>query len=202
MPVVWGVLNVTPDSFSDGGRFTSVDEAVGHARAMQAQGADVIDVGGESTRPGAERVTPEQEKERVLPVVEHLASDGMVVSIDTMRAEVAAAAVAVGAQVVNDVSGGRADPDMHEVVADLGVPYVVMHWRTHSDRMNEWAVYDDPVRQVCDEIMSRSTTRYAVASTRIGSSWTQASDSRKRRSTTGPSCGLSRRSVRWVSRSS
>jgi dihydropteroate synthase len=155
MPVVWGVLNVTPDSFSDGGRFTSVDEAVGHARAMQAQGADVIDVGGESTRPGAERVTPEQEKERVLPVVEHLASDGMVVSIDTMRAEVAAAAVAVGAQVVNDVSGGRADPDMHEVVADLGVPYVVMHWRTHSDRMNEWAVYDDPVRQVCDEIMEQ-----------------------------------------------
>lgn len=155
MPVVWGVLNVTPDSFSDGGRFTSVDEAVGHARAMQAQGADVIDVGGESTRPGAERVTPEQEKERVLPVVEHLASDGMVVSIDTMRAEVAAAAVAVGAQVVNDVSGGRADPDMHEVVADLGVPYVVMHWRSHSDRMNEWAVYDDPVRQVCDEIMEQ-----------------------------------------------
>ncbi|MGA1146229.1 MAG: dihydropteroate synthase [Candidatus Nanopelagicales bacterium] len=152
MPVVWGVLNVTPDSFSDGGRFTSIDEAVAHARSMCAQGADVIDVGGESTRPGAERVTAEQEKIRVLPVIKRLAAEGFVVSIDTMRAEVAAAAVSAGAQMVNDVSGGRADPQMHSVVAGLGVPYVIMHWRGHSDRMNELAVYSDPVRQVCDEI--------------------------------------------------
>lgn len=152
LPVVWGVLNVTPDSFSDGGRFDTLDRALEQARLMRDSGADVIDVGGESTRPGAERIPVEQELNRVLPVIETLKAEGITVSIDTMRADVAAAAVEVGASLINDVSGGRSDPAMHPTVADLGVPYVLMHWRGHSDRMNELAVYDDPVRQVCEEI--------------------------------------------------
>ncbi len=149
---MWGVLNVTPDSFSDGGRFDSTERAVEHARKMHTQGADVIDVGGESTRPGAQRITTAQELQRVLPVIEMLAREGVAVSIDTMRSEVAAAAVGSGAMIVNDVSGGLADPNMHSVVAQLDVPYVVMHWRGHSDRMDELAVYEDPVRQVYEEI--------------------------------------------------
>lgn len=151
-PVVWGVLNVTPDSFSDGGRFDSIDRAIEHGQRMRKQGADVIDVGGESTRPGARRVSSDEEKRRVLPVVEALAAEGMTVSIDTMRSEVAIAAVDRGAGIVNDVSGGRADAAMHTVVAGLAVPYVIMHWRGHSERMDELAAYDDPVRQVRDEI--------------------------------------------------
>lgn len=151
-PVVWGVLNVTPDSFSDGGRFDTLDRALEQSRSMGERGADVIDVGGESTRPGAQRITPEEEKDRVVPVIEVLSAQGITVSIDTMRAEVASAAVDAGAALVNDVSGGRADPDMHAAVAQLGVPYVIMHWRGHSDRMNELATYEDPVRQVCEEI--------------------------------------------------
>lgn len=151
-PVVWGVLNVTPDSFSDGGRFETLDRALEQAHSMSDQGADVIDVGGESTRPGAQRITPEEEKGRVLPVVKALSGQGITVSIDTMRAEVASAAVDAGASLVNDVSGGRADAGMHAAVAQLGVPYVIMHWRGHSDQMNELAIYDDPVRQVCEEI--------------------------------------------------
>lgn len=152
---MWGVLNVTPDSFSDGGRFDSTDRAVEHARKMHAQGADVIDVGGESTRPGAGRITVEQELQRVIPVIEVLAREGVAVSIDTMRSQVAAAAVESGAVIVNDVSGGLADPKMHSVVAELDVPYVIMHWRGHSDRMEELAVYEDPVRQVCEEVEKR-----------------------------------------------
>lgn len=151
-PVVWGVLNVTPDSFSDGGRFVDVDRAVAHGRLMREQGADVIDVGGESTRPGARRIGADEEKLRVLPVVEALAAEGMTVSVDTMRSEVAIAAVDRGAGIVNDVSGGRADPAMHRVVAGLSVHYVVMHWRGHSEAMDDLAVYEDPVRQVRDEI--------------------------------------------------
>ena len=151
-PVVWGVLNVTPDSFSDGGRFDSLDRAVAHAHVMRSQGADVIDVGGESTRPGAGRISVEEEMRRVLPVIQGIANQGITVSIDTMRADVAAAAIAAGATLVNDVSGGRADEAMLPLVAELQVPYVIMHWRGHSDRMNELAVYDDPVRQVREEI--------------------------------------------------
>lgn len=151
-PVVWGVLNVTPDSFSDGGRFAEFELAVEHARQMVLDGADVIDVGGESTRPGSERVSADEECERVLPVIETLAGEGMVVSIDTMRSTVAKQAVGAGASIVNDVSGGRADPLMHEVVSSLGVPYVLMHWRGHAGRMDELAVYDDPVGQVCAEL--------------------------------------------------
>lgn len=151
-PVVWGVLNVTPDSFSDGGLFENVEGAVKHARRMRLAGADVIDVGGESTRPGAQRISEDTELRRVLPVVEALHDDGFIVSIDTMRADVASQAVAAGASVVNDVSGGRADADMHRVVADLGVPYVLMHWRGHSDEMDALADYYDPVAQVSAEL--------------------------------------------------
>lgn len=151
-PVVWGVLNVTPDSFSDGGRFDSIDRALEQAHRMVEQGADVIDIGGESTRPGAQRVDAQEECERVLPVVSALAAEGLAVSIDTMRSQVASAALDAGAQIVNDVSGGRADERMHATVASYGVPYVLMHWRGHSASMNELAVYDDPVRQVCEEI--------------------------------------------------
>ena len=168
-PVVWGVLNVTPDSFSDGGRFDTLDRALEQARSMSDQGADVIDVGGESTRPGAQRITPGEEKGRVLPVIEAFSGQGITVSIDTMRAEVASAAVHAGASLVNDVSGGRADADMHAAVAQLGVPYVIMHWRGHSDRMNELAIYDDPVRQVCEEIEEQvnSAVRAGIERDRI-----------------------------------
>jgi dihydropteroate synthase len=156
-PVVWGVLNVTPDSFSDGGRFDTVDHAVEQARLLHRQGADIIDVGGESTRPGAERISPDTEMQRVLPVIQALVSEGMTVSIDTMRAQVAQAAVHHGASIVNDVSGGRADTDMHRSVAELGVPYVLMHWRGHSVHMNELASYQDTVGEVCREISEQVT---------------------------------------------
>lgn len=156
--MVWGVVNVTPDSFSDGGLFHSPDRAIEQALLLRSQGADVIDVGGESTRPGAQRVTVDEEIGRVLPVIRALSAEDITVSIDTMRAEVAQAAVRAGARLVNDVSGGRADDSMHAVVADLGVPYVIMHWRGHSDRMDELAVYDDPVSQVCEEIEEQVAT--------------------------------------------
>lgn len=155
VPVVWGVLNVTPDSFSDGGLFDSVNSALEQGLRMRAQGADVIDVGGESTRPGAQRITASEECARVLPVIQELAGSGIAVSIDTMRADVAEEAVRAGASVVNDVSGGRADERMHEVVAVLGVPYVIMHWRGHSDRMDELARYHDPVGQVREELQEQ-----------------------------------------------
>ena len=154
--VVMGVLNVTPDSFSDGGRFHSVDAAVSHGLALRDAGADIVDVGGESTRPGALRVSAAEEADRVLPVVEALTSAGVLVSIDTMRAETARAAVEAGACLVNDVSGGLADPEMHAAVAALGVPYVAMHWRGHSDRMDELTQYDDVVIDVIRELRARA----------------------------------------------
>jgi dihydropteroate synthase len=154
-PVVMGVLNVTPDSFSDGGRYADVDAAVAHARQMLADGADLVDVGGESTRPGADRIGPEIELARVLPVIRELAAAGVPMSIDTTRAAVAAAALEAGASVVNDVSGGQADPDMSRVVADAGCPWILMHWRGHSRRMGELAVYDDVVKEVCAELSER-----------------------------------------------
>jgi len=150
-----GVLNVTPDSFSDGGRFGAPTRAVAHGLRLAADGADLVDVGGESTRPGAERITARVELTRVLPVVEALAAHGILVSVDTMRAEVARAAVAAGAGFVNDVSGGLADPDMAPCVAELGAPYVAMHWRAHSRHMQEHTVYDDVVRDVVAELGSR-----------------------------------------------
>jgi dihydropteroate synthase len=153
--VVAGVLNVTPDSFSDGGRYADLEAACEHARAMTAAGADLIDVGGESTRPGAERVAAEEEARRVIPVIEQLSAAGIAVSVDTYRAAVAELALAAGAGVVNDVSGGLGDPDMARVVRDAGCPWVVMHWRGHSDRMADLAHYDDVVADVRTELLRR-----------------------------------------------
>lgn len=153
--LVMGVVNVTPDSFSDGGVWFEPEAALTHGREVLAAGADIVDVGGESTRPGAERPTLEEELRRVLPVVTDLAAQGAVVSIDTMRASVAAAALEAGAGLVNDVSGGLADPDMVPLVVEAGVPYVAMHWRGHSSDMQSRAVYDDVVADVCRELGSR-----------------------------------------------
>ncbi|HET7477244.1 MAG TPA: dihydropteroate synthase [Dermatophilaceae bacterium] len=150
-----GVVNVTPDSFSDGGRWFGTDQAVAHGLRLREQGADLLDVGGESTRPGAVRPTEAEELRRVLPVVRELVAAGAVVSVDTMRAAVAAACVDAGATVVNDVSGGLADPGMPSVVADTGVRYVAMHWRGHSDRMQQHAVYHDVTEQVRAELLAR-----------------------------------------------
>lgn len=154
-PVVMGVLNVTPDSFSDGGRYANVDAAVAHGLALHRTGAHIIDIGGESTRPGAERVDGPTETARVLPVIKALAAAGVPLSIDTTRAEVAAAALAAGVVMVNDVSGGLADPAMAAVVADAGCPWILMHWRGHSRRMLDLAHYDDVVAEVRAELRQR-----------------------------------------------
>ncbi|MFD5137774.1 dihydropteroate synthase [Streptomyces sp. NPDC058378] len=152
---VMGVVNVTPDSFSDGGRWFDTTAAIKHGLELAAEGADLIDVGGESTRPGASRVDEAEELRRVIPVVRGLASEGITVSVDTMRAGVAEQSVAVGAVLVNDVSGGLADPDMIPVVAAAGVPFVVMHWRGFSESMNSRAVYGDVVAEVVAELRER-----------------------------------------------
>ncbi len=152
---VIGVLNVTPDSFSDGGAWYGVDRAVAHGRALAAAGADLVDVGGESTRPGAGRVSEAEELRRTVPVVRELAAVGVPVSIDTLRASVAAAALAAGAVMVNDVSGGLADAAMPRLVAETGVPYVVMHWRGHSADMQSRAAYGDVVAEVVAELRTR-----------------------------------------------
>jgi dihydropteroate synthase len=152
---VMGVLNVTPDSFSDGGLYEGADAAIAHARELVAQGADLIDVGGESTRPGAARVDPAEEQRRVIPVVRALAADGVRVSVDTMNSATAIAAASAGAAVINDVSGGLADPAMADSVAATGLDYVAMHWRGHSDRMADLAHYGDVVTDVRDELAVR-----------------------------------------------
>lgn len=155
--LVMGVVNVTPDSFSDGGLWLDADAAVSRGWRLVADGADLVDVGGESTRPGAQRVDEATELERVVPVVRALAADGIAVSVDTMRASVAAAAWEAGAALVNDVSGGRADPDMLRVVADVGAPFVVMHWRAHSASMQDadHTRYDDVVADVRAELVQQ-----------------------------------------------
>jgi dihydropteroate synthase len=153
--VIMGVLNVTPDSFSDGGRYSDVDTAVRHAVQMRAEGADIIDVGGESTRPGAHRVDADEERLRVLPVLRELAAAGVPTSVDTYRASVAAAALEAGAGVVNDVSGGLGDPEMADVVRDAGCPWILMHWRGHSATMQQLAHYDDVVADVRRELLER-----------------------------------------------
>ncbi|GAA4535638.1 dihydropteroate synthase [Pseudonocardia xishanensis] len=153
--VVLGILNVTPDSFSDGGRYLDREHAVAHGVAMRDAGADLVDVGGESTRPGAVRVDAESERARVVPVVRDLVAEGVRVSVDTTRASVAEAAVEAGASVVNDVSGGLADPHMAVAVAGLRVPWILMHWRGHSDRMHELASYEDVVGEVRHELVAR-----------------------------------------------
>lgn len=153
--LVMGVVNVTPDSFSDGGAFLETAAAVSHGLVLRDEGADIVDVGGESTRPGAARVAADEELRRVLPVVRELAASGVTVSIDTMRAAVAAAALEAGAALVNDVSGGLGDPDMAGVVAGSTSPYVVMHWRGHSADMASRATYDDVVADVVREVGTR-----------------------------------------------
>jgi dihydropteroate synthase len=150
--LVVGVLNVTPDSFSDGGLFSDTNAAVKYAQDLIQNGADLIDVGGESTRPGASRITTLEEQKRVIPVIKELTSLGIITSIDTMNSETALVAVNAGAQMVNDVSGGLADENMHKCVADLNVPYVLMHWRGHSTVMDNLATYSDVVTEVVNEI--------------------------------------------------
>ena len=151
-PVVMGILNVTPDSFSDGGRWNDLDAAVEHGIALQQAGADLVDVGGESTRPGAERVSEEEEHARVLPVVAGLVSRGVTVSVDTMRASTARLAAEAGAAVINDVSGGLADPEMYPVIAATTADYVAMHWRTLD---HEVPAYENVVRDVRSELKLR-----------------------------------------------
>lgn len=153
--LVMGVLNVTPDSFSDGGRFHTVDAAIAQGLALTAAGADIVDVGGESTRPGSERITAAEELDRVIPVVEGLVNSGVTVSIDTMRAQVAVAAIDAGAALVNDISGGKADPDILRVVARAGLPYILMHWRGPSNIMATLTDYDDVARDVAAEIAAQ-----------------------------------------------
>ncbi|MFE6131023.1 dihydropteroate synthase [Streptomyces sp. NPDC056437] len=152
---VMGVVNVTPDSFSDGGRWFDTTAAVKRGLDLVTAGADLVDVGGESTRPGASRVDEDEELRRVIPVVRGLAAEGVTVSVDTMRATVAERAVAAGAVLVNDVSGGLADPAMVPAVAAAGVPFVVMHWRGFSEDMNSRAVYADVVAEVVTELRER-----------------------------------------------
>lgn len=157
-PRIMGVVNVTPDSFSDGGQHATTDAAIRHGLRLAAEGADILDIGGESTRPGATRPVVSEELDRVVPVIRALVEEDCVVSVDTMRAEVARAALAAGAAIVNDVSGGLADPDILDVVADSEASYVAMHWRAHSDRMQDLATYDQPggvVAAVRDELGSR-----------------------------------------------
>jgi dihydropteroate synthase len=153
--VVMGVLNVTPDSFSDGGCFSDPATAIEHGLAMHAAGSDYVDVGGESTRPGADRVDAREECARVVPVIRELSAAGVRTSVDTTRAEVAEAALAAGAELVNDVSGGLADKNMADLVAEAGVPWVLMHWRGHSREMYAAAQYGDVVTEVCAELTAR-----------------------------------------------
>ena len=159
---VMGVVNVTPDSFSDGGQHLDPAAAVRHGLRLLDAGADLLDVGGESTRPGADRVSVSEELRRVLPVVTALAGAGAVVSVDTTRAQVAAATLDAGAQLVNDVSGGLADPAMLPLVAERACPYVAMHWRGHSATMQRRAVYGDVVQDVLDELSQRRDAALAA----------------------------------------
>ncbi len=154
-PQVFAILNVTPDSFSDGGQFSGSDDAVARGLELKQQGADIVDVGGESTRPGAERVDPSEEQQRVIPVIEGLVAAGVPVSIDTMNASTALAAAAAGASVINDVSGGLADPEMYRAVAQSKLLYIAMHWRGHSSQMDDLATYDDVVVDVRNELKAR-----------------------------------------------
>ena len=155
--LVMGILNITPDSFADGGKYFSKDAAINHGRRLITEGADIIDVGGESTRPGAERVSEDEELSRVIPVVEELVKDGAVISVDTMRANVAKEAIGKGASYINDVSGGLADEKMSDVIAkNPKIQYVVMHWRGHSKDMQSNTEYKDVVRDVKEELDERA----------------------------------------------
>jgi dihydropteroate synthase len=153
--LVMGILNVTPDSFADGGRHNDYEAAVARGLEMIAEGVDIIDIGGESTRPGAERVSEEEEIARTIPVIKELAKHGTSISIDTMRASTAEAAIKAGASIINDVSGGLADPEMLQTAARLKVPYIAMHWRGQSKNMNSKAIYVDVVSDVISELNER-----------------------------------------------
>ena len=153
--LVMGILNVTPDSFADGGRHNEFDAAVNHGLEMIAEGVDIIDIGGESTRPGADRVSEEEEIARTIPVITELAKHGVTISIDTMRASTAEAAIKAGASIINDVSGGLSDSHMLQTAARLKVPYIAMHWRGQSKEMNSKAVYGDVVNDVLAELNER-----------------------------------------------
>ena len=153
--LVMGILNVTPDSFADGGRHNDYDAAVSRGLEMIAEGVDIIDIGGESTRPGADRVSEEEEIARTIPVITELAKHGTTISIDTMRASTAAAAINAGALIINDVSGGLADNAMLQTAARLQVPYIAMHWRGQSKDMNSKAIYADVVNEVIAELNER-----------------------------------------------
>ena len=153
--LVMGILNLTPDSFADGGRHNSFEAGVARGLEMIAEGVDIIDIGGESTRPGADRVSAEEEQARVLPVIAELSKYGVKISIDTMRADTAEKAMQAGAAIINDVSGGLSDPAMFATVKKLGVPYILMHWRGESKDMNSRAIYTDVVIDVMSEINSQ-----------------------------------------------
>jgi dihydropteroate synthase len=155
--LIMGILNVTPDSFADGGRHNDFDAAVARGLEMIAEGVDIIDIGGESTRPGADRVSEEEEISRTIPVITELTRHGAKISIDTMRASTAKAAIKAGAAIVNDVSGGLADAHMLNTVAELDVPYIAMHWRGQSKDMNSKAIYTDVVAEVISELQERIT---------------------------------------------
>ncbi len=164
--LIMGILNITPDSFADGGRYNSFENAIKHAREMINEGVDIIDIGGESTRPGAERVSEDEEMSRVIPVITELAKDGVRISIDTMRASTAQAAVAAGAHIINDVSGGLADPAMLETAAAVKTPYIAMHWRGASKDMNSRAIYTDVVADVICELEARISAAIDAGITR------------------------------------
>lgn len=161
-PVIMGVVNVTPDSFSDGGEWFDPDDAIENGLALWRQGAQILDVGGESTRPGAERPSVSEELRRVVPVVAALNEAGCVVSVDTMRAGVAEAAIGAGAAYLNDVSGGLADPAMVPLAVESGLPFIAMHWRGHSADMQTRAVYGDVVAEVCRELAGRRDAALAA----------------------------------------
>ncbi|WP_040168241.1 dihydropteroate synthase [Microbacterium gorillae] len=162
MTAIWGIVNVTPDSFSDGGDHPDPTTGLAHARALRAAGAHVLDIGGESTRPGSERVPLAVERARVLPVIEALVAEGAVVSIDTMNADTAVAAVAAGARYVNDVAGGLADPDMFAAVAETAAAIVIGHWRGPSADMYARAEYDQIGREVAQELADRVAAAVAA----------------------------------------
>jgi dihydropteroate synthase len=153
--LVMGILNVTPDSFADGGRHNDFDAALSRGLEMIVEGVDIIDIGGESTRPGVDRVSEEEEIARTIPVITELAKHGATISIDTMRASTAEAAINAGASIINDVSGGLADNAMLQTAARLKVPYIAMHWRGHSKEMNSKAIYGDVVAEVIAELNER-----------------------------------------------
>lgn len=200
--LIMGILNVTPDSFSDGGRWQKLDAALEHAAQLTAQGADLIDIGGESTRPGAERVSVAEEQRRVLPLVRELARGGIAVSVDTMNASTALAAAHAGASVINDVSGGLADADMTRVVIETGLPFVVMHWRGHSAEMAARARYANVVADVRRELEYRVAELIVRGVDPAKIIVDRASASRRTQSTTGRCSDTTQISPRSVFRCS